>query len=134
MARKRYILVNVLLVASITGSSFLALWPIKEHLYPVSHWKSWRRAYSRSESALDVMALSLAHSILITALLTTAASGRTLLATERIRTRAKRLRLSLAAISWLAGLLLLAKAVVVALEAGDQLHPHGGTSIGLLYM
>lgn len=130
----RYIFVNVLLLVSITGSSFLALWPIKEHLHHLKNWDSWKTAYSRSESALDVMGLALIHSVLITALLATAASRSTLLATERIRTRSKRLRLTLATVSWLACLLLLAKAVVVALEASDELWPHGRTSIGLLYM
>lgn len=130
----RYIFVKVLLLVSITGSSFLALWPMKEHLHRLQNWHNWKAAYSRSESALDIMGLSLLHSVLITALLATAASGRTLLATERIRARSKRLQFILAVTSWIASLLLLAKAVVVALEASDDLWPHGKASVGLIYM
>lgn len=113
---------------------FLAIWPIKEHLYLLRNWDGWRRAYSRAESNLDVAALALGHAALLTVLVAAAASGQPWLSSERIKRRFKWLRLTLAAASWSVCLLLLAKAVVVALEASDRLWPHGKSSVGLIYM
>lgn len=134
MVHGRHILLTCVLLGSVGGAVFLAVWPIRESVYLLRQWGGWRRAYRRAESNLDVAALSLAHAALLSALLAAAAPRDTRLGPERIKRRFKWLRLGLAAASWSVCLLLLAKALVVALEASDRLWPHGKAAVGLVYM
>lgn len=108
---------------------FLALWPIREVPPP-----DWYYTYDRASSSLDVAALSLSYAVLVTVLLRLSAVAKPRLGQEQLQTRHKRLNVTLAAASWLASLLLLAKAVTVALEASDRMRPDGDGAVGLIFM
>ena len=107
----------------------LALWPIREVPPP-----DWYYTYDRASSSLDVAALSLSYAMLVALLLRLSAVAKPRLGQEQLQRRHKWLDVSLAAASWLASLLLLAKAVMVALEASDRLRPDGDGAVGLIFM
>ena len=107
----------------------LALWPIREVL-PAD----WCYTYDRASSSLDVAALSLCYAVVVAVLLRLGGAAKPRLGQEQLQTRHKRLKVTLAAASWLASLLLLAKAVTVALEASDRLWPDGDGAVGLIFM
>ncbi len=107
----------------------LALWPIRE-VPP----HDWYYTYDRASSSLDVAALSLSYAVLVAFLLRLSVVAKPRLGQEQLQTRHKRLVVTLAAASWLTSLLLLAKAVLVALEADDRLRPNGDGAVGLIFM
>lgn len=107
----------------------LALWPIRD-VPP----RVWVCTYDRASSSLDVAALSVCYAALVAALLYLSSVAKPRLGQEQLQRRHKRLAVTIAAASWLACLLLLTKAVIVALEASDRLWPHGHGAVGLVFM
>ena len=107
----------------------LAVWPIRE-VPP----REWYYTYDRAASSLDVAALSLCYAVVVAVLLRLSTVAKPRLGQEQLQTRHKRLGATLAAASWLVSLLLLAKAVEVALEASDRLWPNGDGAVGLIFM
>ena len=105
----------------------LALWPIRDLPPP-----QWYSSYDRASSSLDVAALSVCYAVLVAALLHLSRVAKP--GQDQLQRRHKRLKLTIAAASWLASLLLLAKAVIVGLEASDRLWPHGRGAVGLVFM
>ena len=110
--------------------TFLALWPLWPDLPP----REWLYSYDVSDSSLDVAVLSIAYALLVVGLLHGSTVVKPRLGQEQLQRRHKRLAVALTAASWLISLLLLAKAVVVALQASDRLWPNSSGAVGLVFM
>ena len=109
---------------------FLALWPLWPDLPP----REWVYSYDVSSSSLDIAVLAISYALLVAVLLHGSAAVKPRLGQEQLQRRHKSLAVALTAASWLASLLLLAKAVVVALQASDRLWPNDRGSVGLIFM